>query len=229
MIVLRIRVQFVHWQLNNTHKCSRKKGFSDHYCKIKGDTLRTPFQMPMLTPSQCVLSFCNKTRMFLLKLIIHAWMLWWLCRLQCSSLTVFLEWIFSLLCLSCSSACLNSVFYLRVCVCVCVLQVPRCSSRQRQLPTDWPAALWPHLHRLPWPAADEATHGTLTQETQVSGWALCLCALLYLRIFFMFLCVCQQFPRQACSFIGCIYGLIIAGNKVYMSLSKCLTVTQSAC
>lgn len=52
---------------------------------------------------------------------------------------------------------------------VCVLQVSRCAPWQRELPTDRPAALWPHLHRLSRPAADEATHGSLAQETQVSG------------------------------------------------------------
>lgn len=57
----------------------------------------------------------------------------------------------------------------QVSVCVCVLQVSRCPPWQRELSTDWPAALWPHLHRLSWPAADETAHGSLAQETQVSG------------------------------------------------------------
>ena len=187
------------------------------------------FTVPFLLQIQNVFS----------KLILHAWMLSWLSRLRWSQWAHRKERRFTQKILSVMFLCLFKLCF----ICVCVLQVPRCAPRQRQLPTDWPVALWPHLHRLPWPATDEAAHGALTQETQVSGpCALCLCVsgfvfslcmLLYLLLCVccvsVGVCVCQQFPSQACRFIGCVYGLIIAGNKVYMSVSRCLTVTHSAC
>lgn len=65
------------------------------------------------------------------------------------------------------------------------LQVSRSASRQGQLPSHWPAALWPDLHWLSRPAADEAAHGALAQKTQVSE----VCACVYLCVF-VSLCVC---------------------------------------
>lgn len=48
------------------------------------------------------------------------------------------------------------------------LQVFRSPSRTRKLPSDRTSALRSHLHRLPRLAADEAAHGSVTEEAQVS-------------------------------------------------------------
>lgn len=48
------------------------------------------------------------------------------------------------------------------------VQVFGSPSRKRKLPSDWASALWPHLHGLPRPAADEAAYGSVAEETQVS-------------------------------------------------------------
>lgn len=49
-----------------------------------------------------------------------------------------------------------------------LLQVVGGPARTRELSPDGISALWPHLHGLPRPAADEAAHGPVSEEVQVS-------------------------------------------------------------
>lgn len=93
-----------------------------------------------------------------------------------------------------------------------LLQVFGGPTRTRELSPDGISALWPYLHRLPRPAADEAAHGPVSEEVQVSPFLIQTCLLgSFTHIEVLRLCFESPFESPVaflikCSTIGLLSG-----------------------